>query len=656
MPKFLLKRWHGYHVMALFSIAVLFTGILTYYQWQLGLLGLMCIGAVLFLIIRARKHFEGELAEYISTLTYRVNKAGEAAVTKLPMGILLYNEDRFIQWINPYLTKLLDKDIVGDSITNITEELLKNVNDEKKRFLIAINDQNYRVFHEPDERLLYFLNVTEEQEFKVLYEQEKTVIAHIYLDNYDEVTQGMDDQVRSKLLTHVTETLNRWSKEYDVFIRRTASDRFIAVFNEQALAALEENRFTVLDEIRDRTGKEKVSLTLSIGIGSGESSLRELGTLAQSSLDLALGRGGDQVAIKEKTGKGRFYGGKSSAMEKRTRVRARVISHAIRDFINESDKVFIMGHKNPDMDSIGAAIGMLKIAETNGKDGFIILDPDEVNQSVHKLLGEIQEHDDLWAQFITPEEAKEEATADTLLIVVDTHKPSLVQEPKLLEKMDRKIVIDHHRRGEDFINDAVLVYMEPYASSTAELVTELLEYQPSHPNLDVLEATALLAGIIVDTKSFAIRTGSRTFDAASYLRSKGADTTLVQKLLKEDLDQYVKRSKLVEQAHIYTGGMAIATGYAGETYGQVLIAQAADTLLTMNDIVASFVISRIDDGRVSISARSLGEVNVQVIMESMNGGGHLTNAATQVEGMTIDEVEEQLKTKIDEYFKGGQSS
>ncbi|RKL66036.1 hypothetical protein CR203_17200 [Salipaludibacillus neizhouensis] len=656
MPKFLLKRWHGYHVMALLSVSVLFTGILTYYQWQWGLLGLMSIGVVLFLIIRARKHFVEELADYISTLTYRVNKAGEAAVTKLPIGILLYNENRYVQWINPYLTKLIDKDVVGGSITVFTEDLLKQVNDEKKRFIISINDQNYRVFHEPDERLLYFLNVTEEQAFKELFEKEKTVIAHIYLDNYDEVTQGMDDQVRSKLLTHVTDTLNRWSKEYDVFIRRTASDRFIAVFNEQALAALEENRFTVLDEIRDRTGKEKVSLTLSIGIGSRETSLRELGTLAQSSLDLALGRGGDQVAIKEKTGKGRFYGGRSSAMEKRTRVRARVISHAIRDFINESDKVFIMGHKNPDMDSIGAAIGMLKIAETNGKDGFIILDPDEVNQSVHKLLGEIQEHDDLWAQFITPEEANEEATDDTLLIVVDTHKPSLVQEPKLLEKMDRTIVIDHHRRGEDFINDAVLVYMEPYASSTAELVTELLEYQPSHPNLDVLEATALLAGIIVDTKSFAIRTGSRTFDAASYLRSKGADTTLVQKLLKEDLDQYVKRSKLVEQAHIYTGGMAIATGYAGEAYGQVLIAQAADTLLTMNDIVASFVISRIDDGRVSISARSLGEVNVQVIMESMNGGGHLTNAATQVDGMTIEEVEETLKTKIDEYFKGGQTT
>ncbi|WP_280771250.1 DHH family phosphoesterase [Salipaludibacillus daqingensis] len=654
MPKFLLRKWHGYHVIALLSVAVMFTGILTYYQWQLGLLGFASLGVVLYLIIRARIEFERELSEYISTLTYRVNKAGEEAVTHLPIGILLYNENRDIQWTNPYLTKIAEKDVIGDSMSIFSDELIKQVNEEKKRFLLNVKDEDFRVYHEPDERLLYFINVTEEQEFKDLFEREKTVIGLIYLDNYDEVTQGMDDQIRSKLLTQVTDSLNRWSKEHDIFIRRTSSDRFIAIFNEETLKTLEDNRFTILDEIRENTAKEKISLTLSLGIGSGELSLRELGTLAQSSLDLALGRGGDQVAIKEKNGKGRFYGGKSNAMEKRTRVRARVISHAIRDFVKESDKVFVMGHKNPDMDSIGAAIGMLKIAEANGKDAFIILNPNDVNQSVHKLLDEIEGHRDLWAQFITPEEAREEVTDDTLMVIVDTHKPSLVMDPKLLEKMDRTIVIDHHRRGEDFIDDAVLVYMEPYASSTAELVTELLEYQPTQPDLDVLESTALLAGIIVDTKSFAIRTGSRTFDAASYLRSRGADTTLVQKLLKEDFDQFVKRSKLIEKAYIYPGGMAIAKGYTEETYGQVLIAQAADTLLTMNDVVASFVISKLEDGRVSISARSLGEVNVQVIMEMMDGGGHLTNAATQLEGATIEEAEETLKEKIDNYFKGGQ--
>ncbi|WP_088036663.1 DHH family phosphoesterase [Evansella clarkii] len=656
MPNFLLKRWHGYHVIALLSVAVLFTGILTYYQWQIGLLGFFSLAVVFYFMIRAKSHFEEDLSSYISTLSYRVNKAGEEAVTNLPIGIVLYNEEGQIQWANPYITGLQEKDCVGEPLDFLGDTLSEKLEESGNQFLFSIKDKTYRVVHEPNERLLYFFNVTKEQEIKSLFERDRTVIGLIYLDNYDEVTQGMDDQLRSKLLTNVTDTLNRWSKEHDILLRRTASDRFIAVFNEAALQQLEEDRFTILDTVREETGKESVSLTLSIGIGSGETTLRELGSLAQSSLDLALGRGGDQVAIKQINGKVRFYGGKSNAVEKRTRVRARVISHAVRDFISESDKVMVMGHKNPDMDSIGSAIGMLKIAQANGKEGYVVLDRDEINQSVSKLLEEIENHEDLWAHFISPEEALEEATEDTLLVVVDTHKPSLVIEPNLLEDIERVIVIDHHRRGEDFIQDAVLVYMEPYASSTAELVTELLEYQPVPPKLGVLEATALLSGIIIDTKSFAIRTGSRTFDAASYLKSKGADTTLVQKLMKEDLDQYVKRSKLVERASIYTGGMAIAKGNEEESYNQVLIAQAADTLLTMNNIVASFVVSRLNDGRISISARSLGEVNVQVIMEMMGGGGHLTNAATQLDDITIEEAEDLLKDKIDNYFKGDQSS
>jgi c-di-AMP phosphodiesterase-like protein len=380
-----------------------------------------------------------------------------------------------------------------------------------------------------------------------------------------------------------------------------------------------------------------------------------LGILAQSSLDLALGRGGDQVAIKRKNGKVTFYGGKSNALEKRTRVRARVISHALRDFVLESEKVFIMGHKNPDMDAIGAAIGVQKIADVNDKEATIILDRSDITHDVRKLMEEVENHDDLWSKFISPNEALEEVTPETLLIIVDTHKPSLVIEPKLLEQVERIIVLDHHRRGEEFIQDPVLVYMEPYASSTAELVTELLEYQPKKLKIDRLEATALLAGIMVDTKSFAVRTGARTFDAASFLRSNGADTTLVQQLLKEDLDHYIKRAKLIESADYYRNGIVIATAKEEEMCNQIIIAQAADTLLTMKDIVASFVISRRQDGIVSISARSFGEINVQLIMERLNGGGHLSNAATQLEEVSIEEAKEQLKDAIDDYLEGGKS-
>jgi c-di-AMP phosphodiesterase-like protein len=255
--------------------------------------------------------------------------------------------------------------------------------------------------------------------------------------------------------------------------------------------------------------------------------------------------------------------------------------------------------------------------------------------------------------FITREEALEMVTKQTLLVVVDTHKPALVQEEKLLNKTEHVVVIDHHRRGEDFIDQPILVYMEPYASSTAELITELLEYQPKRLRLTSLEATALLAGIIVDTKSFTLRTGSRTFDAASYLRSKGADTILVQRFLEEDLDIYIKRAHIIEQAIIHYGRVAIACAQTGESYGPVVIAQAADTLLTMSGIEAAFVISERSDGRIGISARSLGDVNVQRVMEQMGGGGHLTNAATQLTDTSIEEAYGQLLEILDELFEGG---
>lgn len=408
----------------------------------------------------------------------------------------------------------------------------------------------------------------------------------------------------------------------------------------------------MLDEVRESTAKQNVSLTLSIGVAAGTSSLPELGQLSQSSLDLALGRGGDQVAIKQTNGKVRFYGGKTNPVEKRTRVRARVISHALSELVADSDKVIIMGHKNPDMDSIGSAIGILKVAQVNGKDGYIVLDQSDIDIGVQRLMDELKETESIWKYFISPEEALEIASRDTLLVIVDTHKPSMVIEEKLLTKLDHVVVIDHHRRGEDFIKDPVLVYMEPYASSTAELVTELLEYQPKRLKMRMLEATALLAGIIVDTKSFTLRTGSRTFDAASYLRAHGADTILVQKFLKEDLNTYTRRSKLIENAEIYRKGIVIAKSSPEDAYNQVVIAQAADILLTMNGIQASFVISNRIDGKVSISARSLGDINVQMIMEGLEGGGHLTNAACQIENSTIDEAEKHLKRIIDEYIEG----
>ncbi|MGD6849486.1 DHH family phosphoesterase [Rossellomorea aquimaris] len=653
MPSYFNKRMIRYPLYGLAILTALLLVSVSFYQWIISLIGLIVFGIVYFLAFYFERRSHEETEEYISTLSYRVKRVGEEALMEMPIGIMLINDEYYIEWTNPFLASCFNEDtVVGRSLYDVAESLVPLIKQEVDSEIVTINERKYHVVLKLKEKLLYFFDVTEQKEIEKQYHDERTNIGIIFLDNYDELTQGMDDQTRSSLNSLVTSILNKWAKEYGVFLKRVSSERFIAVINEKILQVLEKEKFGILDDVRDTTAKQNVPLTLSIGVGTGVSSLPELGTLAQSSLDLALGRGGDQVAIKQTNGKVKFYGGKTNPMEKRTRVRARVISHALKEIMLESDKVIIMGHKHPDMDAIGAAIGIRKVAQMNQREGYVVLNFNEIDNGVKRLMKEIKVNSDLHSRFITPEEAIEMATEDTLLVVVDTHKPSLVIEERLLNKMDKVVVIDHHRRGEDFIKNPLLVYMEPYASSTAELVTELLEYQPKHEKITMLEATSLLAGIIVDTKSFTLRTGSRTFDAASYLRAQGADTVLVQKFLKEDVDTYIKRSRLIESVKFFREGVAIAKAEEDVIYDPVLIAQAADTLLTMDEVIASFVISKRDPETIGISARSLGDVNVQIIMENLNGGGHLTNAATQIKQASVLEAEEQLKEALNDYFEG----
>ena len=657
MPVFTKKNVIRYPFYSLYSIALILVGIVTYHNWIIGMIGFILLLACLFLYMRMERMLSDEFETYISMLSHRLKKVGEEALMEMPIGIMLFNDEYQIEWTNPFLASCLGEDtLVGRSLYDVAESIIPLIKQEVETEVVTLHDRKFKVVIKRDERLLYFFDITEQIEIEKLYEEERTSLGIIFLDNYDELTQGMDDQVKSNLNSQVTSMLNSWAQEYGIFIKRTSSEKFIAIMNEQILIHLERSKFSILDQVREETSKQNIPLTLSIGIGAGAADLPELGALAQSSLDLALGRGGDQVAIKQPNGKVKFFGGKTNPMEKRTRVRARVISHALKELITESGKVIIMGHKYPDMDAVGAAIGILKVAQVNQKDGFIVLDPDHIDTGVQRMLEEIKKKEGLWERFITPEEALNLVSDDTLLVVVDTHKPSLVIEERLLHRIENVVVIDHHRRGEDFIEDPLLVYMEPYASSTAELVTELLEYQPKRFKIDMLEATALLAGIIVDTKSFTLRTGSRTFDAASFLRSQGADTVLVQKFLKEDITQYVQRARFIEHAEIYTAGIAISRAEPNKMYDQVLIAQAADTLLSISGVVASFVISKRRDNLIGISARSLGDINVQVIMESLQGGGHLTNAATQLQDISLDEAEERLKQAIDEYLDGGKKS
>ncbi|WP_312098800.1 DHH family phosphoesterase [Niallia sp.] len=653
MPTFLEKGSIRYPLICLIGITTIMLGILSFYNWVFSLIGLVLFVTPFYFILRIDSRQRKETEEYITTLSYRVKKVGEEALMEMPIGIMLINDDYYIEWTNPFLASCFTEDtLVGRSLYDVSPSIIPLIKQEVETEIVTLHERKFRVIHKVEERLLYFFDVTEQTEIEKLYEDERTAIAIIFLDNYDDLTQGMDDQTRSSINNSVTAILNKWATDNGVLLKRISSDRFIAIFNEHILQSLEKGKFTILDDVRELTTRQNVPLTLSIGVGSGVSSLPELGNIAQSSLDLALGRGGDQVAIKQPNGKVKFYGGKTNPVEKRTRVRARVISHALKELVLDSDKVIIMGHKNPDMDAIGAAIGIHKVAQMNQKEAYIVINFQEIDTAVRRLIEEIKKQESLFTKFITPDQALEMATGDTLLVVVDTHKPSLVIEEHLLNKIEDVVVIDHHRRGEEFIENPLLVYMEPYASSTAELVTELLEYQPKSVKIEMLEATALLAGIIVDTKSFTLRTGARTFDAASYLRGQGADTVLVQKFLKEDIENYVKRAKIIENVQFYKEGIAIAIAKDGGAVDSVLIAQTADTLLTMDGIIASFVIAPRGETTIGISARSLGEINVQIIMESLHGGGHLTNAATQLSNMPMEEVVARLKLAIDEYFEG----
>lgn len=647
MPKYLLNRWHGMHIYWSSVVILLLSVALFFYEWVLGMIGLALGGVLAYYTLAAERAFRKGLNQYIATLSHRIRKAGNEVFNELPIGIVLYDEEKTVQWHNGYAGNMLQRDsLIGEPLYELFPGL-KGKDEKESKLELSVGERIYQVQVKAEQRLLYFQDITAYATLAKRYEEEKIAVGIVMLDNLEEATQGMDDQSRSVMLAKVTGELTSWAQKNNVYIRRTASDRFLIFMDNKSLRLLEQTRFEILDDVRDLTIEHKLPLTLSIGIGAGADSLIELGHLAQTSLDMALGRGGDQVAVKVGQ-RLSFYGGRSNAVEKRTRVRARVIAHAMRDLIRDSDKVVIMGHRIPDMDAVGAAIGVLKAVQVNQKEGYIVLEG--VNPSILKLMEEIREDEKLYRWFITPEQAMQITTPRSLAVVVDTHKASMVAEPKLLQQTHRIMVIDHHRRSEEFISEATLVYMEPYASSTCELVTELLQYIHERLSMDSLEATALLSGIVVDTKSFSLRTGARTFEAASFLRRNGADSALIQRMLKEDLEQYIRKAEVIRHAEILYDHIAVAAAAPGRKYSQLLIAQAADTLINMTDIMASFVVSERTDGLIGISARSLGQINVQVVMERLGGGGHLTNAATQMEG-TVEEALAKLKNVLQEMME-----
>ena len=594
-------------------------------------------------------------------LSYRIKRSEQEAMIKMPLGILLYDSDHQIQWVNPYLQLYLkNDDLIGHTIESVDPNLNKLLNEAIKaktseNQTVRWDGHDFEMVVQDNLGVIYLLDITRYAQIERKYKAERLAIGQVFIDNYDELSETMHDQELTSMSSYVQNTLSDYAKKFNAYLKRIDEDHFLLLAHMQDLDKMEEDKFSVLDKVRQETSRNNTPLTLSIGIAFGSDSLTEIANQAQSNLDLALGRGGDQVVLRQPGKDAHFYGGKSNPMEKRTRVRARMVSQAISELFKDADRVFVVGHQRPDMDSVGSGIGVVKIARLHGVKANFVLGTNKTNYDVGRLVTRMQHAKEDNDIFIDPTEALEEATDKSLLVMVDHSKYSITYSQDLYDRLkNRIIVIDHHRRGEEFPENPMLTYVEPYASSACELVTEMIEYQqPANGKrvLTNLEATAMLAGIVVDSKEFSLRTGTRTFDAASYLRSIGASSAVVSELLKEDIDSFLEKTHLIATLKMVRPGMAVLVGPNDKIIDPIVTAQAADTALDLKNVEASFAITRRSQDTIGISARSMGKINVQIIMEKLGGGGHLSNAATQIKNVTVEEAENRLLKAIDEYEK-----
>ena len=648
------KYYGGSFIILLFILCIMSFAT---HVW-LGFVFLFWICLFATLVYFSIQHINKKINEYAIDLAYKIRKGEQDAYLKMPIGMILYDTNENITWINPYLQKKLQRqNVIGIPLKELNERLYyqvkKQIQNQKENDIFTHVDKKYQVIVHPDIRMIYLTDITEYASIEEKYHEEQIVFGQIFLDNFSEVSQSLNDRRKSNLNNFVTNQLSSWAIHHNIFMKRVDDDRFIAFLNRKSLETLEKEKFDIMDKIRETTAKQNYPLTVSMGFSysdkENETQYQEIASYAQANLDLALGRGGDQVVVRSQNEDARFYGGKSNPMEKRTRVRARMVSQALKDLMEEATEIIVMGHQFPDMDAIGGCLGIRRIAKMNQKKAWIVTNENQFSHDIHKLMDVIREQKDLRDDIITPEEALEKLTPNTLVILVDVSRPVIAAAPEVLEQANKIVVIDHHRRSQDFPKNPVLVYIEPYASSTGELITELFEYQNNYAeSIQPIEATAMLGGIIVDTRNFTLRTGSRTFDAASYLKSVGADTILIQRLLKENVETYLLRSHLLNSLILLDNNIGIVQGEEDNPYPTVVAAQTADMMLSMENIDASFVVTKREDGRIGISGRSLGNKNVQRVMEKMGGGGHLSNAATQLSDTTIEEAVTQLKEVISE--------
>ncbi len=626
----------------------------------------------LFALIMGYTYFannkrKSEISQHLQDLTLNVNAAAKNSLIHSPFPLIILETDGNIIWRSTrYVSEFANEDMsmyIGELLDTINKkiELQKDETDKSIKEEIRIGNNDYKVLGEfiksgtrnkkkQEDKymmILYFIDETEENKLKKEYENSKNCVGIVMIDNYEETMLQIDAEERPQVIAEMEKSIYEWANRIDGILIKADRDRFVYIFDYKYLDKIKDDKFSILDTIKDITINNKVQITLSIAISNDGETNKEKYKTAGAAMDVILGRGGDQATIRENE-KYIFFGGRTTEFEKRTKVKARIVAHALEELIKESEQVMIMGHKNPDIDAIGSALGIYRLARSLEKRAKIVATTEGL--ALRELMQSLSEDVEYKDVIINKEVADNQITPETLLIVVDTNKSTYVEMPELLEKTNKIAIIDHHRRSTDFIKESILTFHEVYASSAAELVTEVLQYTEAQPKLTTLEAEALYAGIMMDTKNFTFKTGVRTFEAAAYLRKYGIDIIKVKKWFQTDLETYKKIMNIIEKTEIYKDVIGISTYESEDESAGLVCAKAADELLTIGSITTSFVIGTTENG-ISISGRSVGEINVQIILEKMGGGGHSTVAGVQIQGKTIYEVRQELLQRIDEYFE-----
>ena len=627
-----------------------------------ALIGLIIYAIVLGVSLVGEKKIASFIRGEVERETTEITHIKDSMFSNVQIPLAIIEEFGSIKWNNKALNDLMkEKVLIGTNIKSLFPEsklgewMLEKQPSSKK---IKIGSKSYELMLEAFQRedgikqyAIYFLECTEKEKLKVQLKEERTIIGYLCIDNIDEISQSIEEVRRPMLMAIIDRKINLWFKEREAVIVRIEKDKYMLILSKKELEKMEETKFDILDEIRGIQVGNELPITVSIGIGYNLKSLPNSKEDARIAFDLAQGRGGDQAIIKHYD-KYTFYGGKTKEVEKSARVKVRIKAYAFKELLHEADKVFIMGHKNIDMDCLGAAMGVYRGASLVGKKAQIILrEPTFAIKGLYDRIKDSKEYDDL---FITPEEAEKEIKKDTLLVIVDTHRRSYLEAPEILNLCEKVVIFDHHRKSTDYIEEAVLTYLEPFISSTCEMIAEILNYLSDKIKLNPIEADALLAGITIDTKNFVFKAGVRTFEAAAFLRRSGADSTRVRMLFQNDMETYRARASAIQKAEVWHEDMAISEVSGSIEHATIVAAQVADELLNIKGIKASFVFTEVDSC-IYISARALGDTNVQRIMELLGGGGHLGIAGAQLKNVSMEEAQLKLKEAIKLYFEEGES-